>query len=97
MVHGSQLLRQRSSRATRSLRQVVEQLDAALSMPDDECVARLAKDNRFVSENTTTSWLHVAVQDMRRVRLHAAAVATTSNVTRAVVASGTDLQVSALA
>ena len=72
---------------------MVEQLDAALSMPDNECVARLAKDYKFVSENTTTTWLHVAVQDMRRVRSHAAAMATTSNVTRAIEASGSELQV----
>jgi len=52
-----------------NLEHVVEQLDAALSMPPAERAARLAKDYKFVSENTTTSWLDVAVQDMRRVRM----------------------------
>jgi trehalose 6-phosphate synthase/phosphatase len=51
-----------------NLEHVVEQVDHALAMPPDERAARLAKDHDFVAKNTMTSWLKVAVHDMRRVR-----------------------------
>jgi len=51
-----------------NLEHVVEQLDAALSMPADERRARLQKDINFVLEHTTASWLKMAVNDMHRVR-----------------------------
>ena len=51
-----------------NLEHVVEQLDAALSMSIRERAARLTKDYKFVCQNTTATWLKVAVQDMRRVR-----------------------------
>ena len=51
-----------------NLEHVVEQLDAALSMPADERRARLQKDINFVQEHTTASWLKMAVNDMHRVR-----------------------------
>jgi len=51
-----------------NLEHVVEQLDSALSMPINERAARLAKDHKFVCDNTTATWLKVAVNDMRRVR-----------------------------
>ena len=51
-----------------NLEHVVEQLDAALSMPADERRARLQKDINFVQDHTTASWLKMAVNDMHRVR-----------------------------
>ena len=51
-----------------NLEHVVEQLDLALAMNPVERAARLAKDYDFVQQNSTTTWLKVAVQDMRRVR-----------------------------
>ena len=41
---------------------ISSQLDAALAMPSSERAARLAKDYKFVCDNTTASWLRVAVQ-----------------------------------
>ena len=57
-----------------NLEHVVEQLDAALSMPADERRARLQKDINFVQEHTTASWLKMAVNDMHRVRTADAAL-----------------------
>ena len=56
-----------------NLEHVVEQLDAALSMPADERRARLQKDINFVQDHTTASWLKMAVNDMHRVRSAATA------------------------
>ncbi|KAL1519753.1 hypothetical protein AB1Y20_023261 [Prymnesium parvum] len=58
-----------------NLEHVVEQLDTALSMPINERAARLAKDHKFTCDNTTATWLKVAVHDMRRVRSAATALA----------------------
>jgi len=51
-----------------NLEHVVEQLDSALAMGPADRSARLAKDYDFVTNNSTATWLKVAVQDMRRVR-----------------------------
>ena len=39
--------------------QVVEQLDLALSMSASERAARLKKDYKFVTDNSTSTWLKV--------------------------------------
>lgn len=51
-----------------NLEHIVEQLDLALAMSPEERAARLAKDYDFVRSHSTSTWLKVAVQDMRRVR-----------------------------
>ena len=44
------------------------QLDTALAMAPSERKARLDRDAAFVEQNTTSTWLQIAVQDMRRVQ-----------------------------
>ena len=51
-----------------NLEQIVEQLDTALAMAPSERKARLDRDAAFVEQNTTSTWLQIAVQDMRRVQ-----------------------------
>ena len=51
-----------------NLEHIVEQLDLALAMSPEERTARLAKDYDFVRSHSTSTWLKLAVQDMRRVR-----------------------------
>lgn len=70
-----------------NLEHVVEQLDAALSMSINERAARLAKDYKFVCDNTTATWLKVARLEPT---LHASHVRYTryTCVTRVYVAQG---------
>ena len=51
-----------------NLEHVVEQIDLTLAMSSQERAARLAKDYNFVRSHSTSSWLKVAVNDMRSVR-----------------------------
>lgn len=76
-----------------NLEHVVEQLDAALSMPPSERAARLSKDHSFVASHTTRTWLHVAVQDMRRTAaLHASGEASSSRPTLALCSFGSEMR-----
>ena len=54
-----------------NLEHVVEQLDTALSMPINERAARLAKDYKFVCDNTTATWLKVGRHTHRYMPSHA--------------------------
>lgn len=59
-------------------------------MSPNERAARLSKDYTFVSSNTTSAWLNVAVQDMRRARACLTAGKTPSRSTLGLCDFGTE-------